>query len=62
MAVNSQARECERCGAGPAGAGLFKRCALCGIRLCDDCAATGCCGVTPAMTEGDEDKNEDKKD
>lgn len=43
--------ECERCGAGPAGADLFGRCTLCGITLCDDCAATGCCGVTPAPEE-----------
>ena len=42
--------ECARCGAGPAGADLFDWCALCGAKLCDLCAASGCCGQTPMMS------------
>jgi hypothetical protein len=42
--------QCERCGAGPAGAELFDRCALCGQKLCDLCMAAGCCGHTPAVS------------
>jgi len=41
--------QCERCGAGPAGADHFDHCALCGARLCADCMAAGCCGQTPAL-------------
>lgn len=42
--------ECERCGAGPAGADLFDHCALCGTKLCDECMAAGCCGQVPAIS------------
>ncbi|MBE3072595.1 MAG: hypothetical protein IMZ67_06425 [Acidobacteria bacterium] len=42
--------QCERCGAGPAGADLFDFCALCGQRLCDLCMAAGCCGQVPAIS------------
>lgn len=42
--------QCERCGAGPAGADLFDHCALCGLKLCDECMAGGCCGQTPAIS------------
>lgn len=41
--------QCERCGAGPAGADLFEQCALCGMTLCDECMAAGCCGQVPAI-------------
>jgi hypothetical protein len=55
--------QCERCGAGPAGADLFDHCALCGQKLCDGCMAAGCCGQVPAISglkqdeegEGEED-------
>lgn len=42
--------QCERCGAGPAGADLFDHCALCGLTLCDECMAAGCCGQVPALS------------
>jgi hypothetical protein len=42
--------QCDRCGAGPAGAEAFERCALCGQRLCDECMAAGCCGHVPAVS------------
>jgi hypothetical protein len=42
--------QCERCGAGPAGADLFDHCALCGLKLCDECMAAGCCGQVPAIS------------
>lgn len=45
--------QCERCGAGPAGADLFDHCALCGLKLCDECMAGGCCGQTPAISGRD---------
>ncbi len=52
---------CERCGAGPSGADLFDRCALCGLKLCDQCMAAGCCGQTPALLgrESDGDPEEE---
>ncbi len=45
--------QCERCGAGPAGADLFDTCAVCGLTLCDECLAAGCCGQTPALSARD---------
>jgi len=42
--------ECQRCGAGPAGADLFDWCGLCGAKLCDECMAMGCCGQVPAIS------------
>ena len=42
--------QCERCGAGPAGADQFDWCGLCGQTLCDLCMAMGCCGQTPAIS------------
>jgi UDP:flavonoid glycosyltransferase YjiC (YdhE family) len=45
--------ECQRCGAGPAGADLFDQCAVCGLGLCDVCMAAGCCGRTPALSAQD---------
>ena len=58
--------QCERCGAGPAGADLFDSCALCGLTLCDECMAAGCCGQVPAISAretkdewDDEDEGED---
>ena len=46
--------QCERCGAGPAGADLFDRCAHCGQKLCDECMAAGCCGRVPAASAREE--------
>ena len=43
--------QCERCGAGPAGADLFDHCGLCGLKLCDECMAAGCCGQVPAISD-----------
>jgi hypothetical protein len=42
--------QCDRCGAGPAGADQFDQCDLCGQTLCDDCMAAGCCGQVPALS------------
>jgi hypothetical protein len=42
--------QCERCGAGPAGADLFDQCGLCGLKLCDECMAAGCCGHVPPIS------------
>ena len=42
--------QCDRCGAGPAGADQFDQCDLCGQALCDDCMAAGCCGQVPALS------------
>jgi hypothetical protein len=42
--------QCERCGAGPAGADQFDWCGLCGQKLCDECMTMGCCGQAPAIS------------
>lgn len=54
--------QCERCGAGPAGADLFDHCALCGLKLCDECMAAGCCGQVPALSARDADAGTDEDD
>lgn len=51
--------QCERCGAGPAGADLFDYCGLCGQTLCAECMAAGCCGQSPAVSGRTQDLDPD---
>ena len=54
--------QCERCGAGPSGAEMSDYCGLCGLTLCDECMAAGCCGQAPAVSGRTQDLDPDPAD